>query len=56
VGGGRHKVRVPEGECGGIYFVFIHENSRMKPVEIVLRREGERVRTVCVCKSNYDIL
>jgi hypothetical protein len=27
-----------------VYFVFIYENRRMKTVEIVLRREGEKKR------------
>jgi hypothetical protein len=26
------------GEYGRYYFVFIYENKRMKPVEIILRR------------------
>jgi hypothetical protein len=30
-----------------MYFVFIYENRRMKPVEIVLRKGGERM------KKNY---
>jgi hypothetical protein len=29
-----------------MYFVSIYENRRMKPVEIVLRREGGRGRTI----------
>jgi hypothetical protein len=36
------------GQIWWIYFVFMYENRRMKPVEIVLRRkerkEGERWR------------
>jgi hypothetical protein len=29
-----------------MYFVSIYENRRMTPVEIVLRRRGERARTM----------
>jgi hypothetical protein len=35
---------VNEYECGGCIFVFIYENRRLKPVEIVLRRRGEEKR------------
>jgi hypothetical protein len=36
-----------------MYFVFIYENKRMKPVEIVLRKErrGKRENDG-LCKSN----
>jgi hypothetical protein len=27
-----------------MYFVFINENRTMKPVEVVLRRWGERIK------------
>jgi hypothetical protein len=42
VGGGRHKERVNEDECGWLYFVCLYEKKRMKPVEIVLRKGKER--------------
>jgi hypothetical protein len=42
--GVEHKKRVNEYECGGCIFVFIYENRRLKPVEIVLRRRGEEKR------------
>jgi hypothetical protein len=35
-----------------VYFVFIYENRRMKPVEIVLRRGGGRKENGGVGKSN----
>jgi uncharacterized protein YuzE len=37
-----HKERGHEGEYDGDIFISIHENRRMKPVEIVLRVRGEK--------------
>jgi hypothetical protein len=39
----------------GIYFVSIYENRRMKPVEIVLRREGGRERTIEELNLRYIV-
>jgi hypothetical protein len=39
-----------------MYFVFMYENRRMKPIEIVLRREGGGKKNDGVGKSNYDTL
>jgi hypothetical protein len=40
-----------------MYFVFLYENRRMKPVEIVLRRrEGKKRENDEGGKSNYNIL
>jgi hypothetical protein len=39
-----HKERGNKGEYGGCIFISIYENRRMKPVEIVLRKEGEGKR------------
>jgi hypothetical protein len=39
-----------------MYFVFIHENRRMKSVEIVLSEVGERPRTMeGVGRNNSNI-
>jgi hypothetical protein len=35
-----------------MYFVFIYENRRMKPVEIVLRKGEERGEKMMEGKSN----
>jgi hypothetical protein len=40
---GEVKEKVKEGDYGAFFLVFVYENRKMKPVEIVLRRgkEGE---------------
>jgi hypothetical protein len=41
VGEGGHDKRVSEGVYGGMCFVSIYKNRRLKPTEIVLRRGEE---------------
>jgi hypothetical protein len=44
VGGGEHKERGNEGECGGCVLYSYMKSRRMKPVEIALRRRGRGKR------------
>jgi hypothetical protein len=41
---GGQKEREKEGKCGRNIFVLVYEKKTMKPVEIVLRREGGEKR------------
>jgi hypothetical protein len=41
VGGGRINEEGEGEQTWSLYFVYIHENKTMKPVEIVLRKGGE---------------
>jgi hypothetical protein len=58
VGEGGHKEKGNEGMC----FVSIYENRSMKPVEIVLRREGKKegvnlTKIYCkhICKCHMSL-